>query len=354
MNLDDLLNQVADDAMDQTLSPPSEIRKIGDDLRASRRTRMSVVAAASVAAVLALATGAVVLRHQGAANPEPARPPALRVTLFDQAGDVSFVASDGTRQTLPVKNVDRFALSPDGHRIAYTTSSTTDVDRQLWIADADGSDSHRLPAPCPACQPGYGVTWSHDGTRLAYIVWTPGKKPAQLRIRTLSTGRERTLRMPAGLEPRGPTFSPDDRVLAITVVHQTRQYVATLVPALGMSSLTPMGDTYSQVQLPSWSADGQTVYFTATTRGEDNNDVTASNDLYAANADGSGSRRITHASPGERFFGATAYQEQFLISRARSSGPWVVGWLSGNGSSFTPLKGPNGKRVLGTAAELQP
>ena len=83
-------------------------------------------------------------------------------------------------------------------------------------------------------------------------------------------------------------------------------------------------------------------------------DITASNDLYAADADGSVLRQVTHAGPGERFFAATAYKKQFLISRALGSGLWVVGLLSSDGSTFTPLEGPDGKHVVGTAAELQP
>jgi hypothetical protein len=350
MNLHDLLDQVADDATGRTLLPPSEIRRAGDALRARRRMRLSVAAAA--AAGLALVTGTAALHHDGAAKPEPARPPALRVTLFDGNGRLSFVGDDGTRQTVPAGDVDRFTLSPDGRKIAYTTAGSKG--RQVWTADADGSDARRLPAPCTGCEPGYGVAWSHDGTRLAYVVWTPGKRPAQVRVLTLATGRDWVFKVPGGREPRGPAFSFDDRALAVNVVGGNGEYVATLDLADATPALRRVSRGYSQVQLPSWSEDGRTVYYTATTQGANNNDITASNDLYAAAADGSGVHRVTHAGPGERYFAATAYGDRFLISRARASGPWVVGWLSADGTTFTPVTGPDGQQVLGTAAELQP
>jgi Tol biopolymer transport system component len=355
MNLSDLMNDLADHTIEPDRLPaPEVVRRAGDFKRVTRRRRAALVAAAAVA--VAAATGAVLSNRGGEERLLPAPPSGLpdRVTVFDESGDVSFVADDGSRQTIPARNVDRFALSPDGGQIAYIAGINTDRGGSLWIADADGGNRDRLPAPCAGCQAGFGVTWSHDGTRLAYVAWTPGKRPAQLRIRTVSTGQEQVTRMPAGLEPRGPKFSPDDRSLAINVSTDTGEYVATLNLAEGMSSLTRLSDTYSQVQAPTWSADGQTIYFTATTSGENTNDVTASIDLFAIDANGSGFRQITHAEAGERFFGVVPYEDQFLISRAVGDDAWTVGWLSGDGSSFTPMKGPDGKTVLGSGAQLQP
>ena len=208
--------------------------------------------------------------------------------------------------------------------------------------------------------PGYGLTWSNDGTRLAYSVFTPGKhRPAQLRIRTIATGQEHVYAMPRGCDARGPRFSPDDQTLATTLAcedgeYAAGQYVATLDPDEGTSSLTRLTQAYSQVQLPSWSADGQTVYFTAPTSGDNTHDTSASGDLFAVGTDGTDLRQITRAVAGERFFAASPFQDKFLINRARGKDLWEVGWLSGDGRTFTPMKGPDGKPVLGTQPQLQP
>lgn len=352
MNYEDLLNVVADDAAGRTLLPPSEIRRAGDTLRARSRMRWAAAAAAS-AAVLALAGMTVVVHDDDQAQPRPAKQPSPRLTLFDQQGDLSYVDDHGTRQTLTIKGADRFAVSPDGGRVAYTTSGSAAVDRQLWTADADGTGARRLPRPCPGCQPGYGVAWSHDGLRIAYVVWTPGRAPAQIRVRTLDDGREAVIRMPPGMEPRGPSFSPDDRSLAFVAALRSRQYVASLEPARGASSLTRLSSSYAQVQLPSWSEDGQTVYFTAISAGDNINDAVTTSDLYATRGEGT-DLRVTHAQVGERYFGATEQDGRFVVSRAQGHGPWVVGTLSADGQTFTPLKDADGRRILGTEAKVQP
>jgi hypothetical protein len=75
--------------------------------------------------------------------------------------------------------------------------------------------------------------------------------------------------------------------------------------------------------------------------------------LFAVGADGKGLRQITHADPGERFFAASPHQDFYLISRAVGNGPWKIGWLSGDGKSFTAIKGSNGKPLLGVQPQLQ-
>jgi dipeptidyl aminopeptidase/acylaminoacyl peptidase len=282
----------------------------------------------------------------------PHTPPA-KVTYFDSDGQVSYVADDGTRQTLPEKNIDRVAFSSSG-QVAYITQKPNHGARWLWISDSATTPGQRQPAPCHGCAPGFGLTWSNDGTRLAYPVFTAVDGSTQLVSQDVSTGQKQVISLPIGCEARAPRFSPDDRKLAINVTCGSDAYVATVDPDAGNSSLTPLSGTHSQVQLPSWSTDGQTVYFTATTSGEDTNDVNGRIDLFAVGADGTDLRQITHAAEGERFYGATPYGNQFLINRAMGNGPWQVGWLSADGTTFTPMKDAAGNPVQGGSAQLQP
>jgi hypothetical protein len=346
-----MLERVAERADVTTLPVPASIRAAGD-----RRTRRSrAITGAAAAAILVAATGAVMLHHDEKKVEPAGTILPNRVTIFDPDGRVSFVAGDGTRQTIPAKNVDRFAVSPDGSQLVYVGDANGDASggRRLWIANADGTHAHYLRAPCAGCEPGFGVTWSSDGAEIAYSVFTPGHQPAQLRIRDLRSRREQVIRMPAGEEARGPQFSPDGQLLAINVDTEGGEYPAILDPARGISSLTPLAGVYNEVQLPSWSRDGRTIYFTATTTGDNVNDTSARNDLYAVTADGSSTRQITHAKAGERFLGAIPYKDEFLTSRAEGDGPWTVGWLSADGTTFTPMTGPDGQQVLGNRAQPQ-
>jgi hypothetical protein len=359
VNLSELLNQAADDADVATMADPVEIRQSGDRRAAQGRRRRTLTLAVAGAALVV--TGAVLHTRIDTGKVEPAPPvvPHLpdRVSYINDKG-ISFVAEDGTRQTLRAKNVDRFAFSPNGQQVAYITYKAGS--NRLWLADADGTHRERQAAPCVGCMPGYGLTWSNDGTRLAYSVFTRGKqRPAQLRIHTVDTGQERVYKMPRGCDARGPRFSPDDGTLVINLAcepgaYEAGQYVATLDPARGPASLTRVTRGYHQVQLPSWSPDGRVLYFTATTSGDNTNDNSATGDLFAVAPDGTGLRQITHAETGERYVAASPYQDTFLINRAYRSGPWEVGWLSADGKTFTPLKGPNGKPIVGGQPNLQP
>ena len=351
MSLSDLMNDLADQRIQPALLAAPEVVRREGDIRRVKRRRQTLLVAAAVATLAAAATFTVT--HPSDTAPEPAPPPALpdRVTIFDETGHVSYVDDDGSRHTVRARNVDRFALSPDS-RIAYITNNASG--RHLWIADADGGNREQLPPPCSGCEPGYGVAWSHDGALLAYVAWGPGTRADQLRIRTMDTDQDRVLRLPRGQEPRGPMFSPDDRSLVANIATDEGQYVATFSLAEMAPTPTRLTDTYSQVQTPTWSEDGQTIYFTATTSGDNTADVTARNDLYEMNADGTMLRQVTHAAAGERFFGATPYEDEFLINRALGKEPWTVGWLSHDGNTFTPIEGPDGKPLRGTGPQLQP
>ena len=327
--------------------------KLSRDIRRDGRRRAVIAGAA--AAVLVAATGAVVLSRADDGKVEPAPTPRTpaRVMYLDADGALSSLAHDGSRRRLAVKHVDRFTLSPDGRQLAYVTADSAGA-RRLWFAKVDGTGAHRVAAPCTGCQPGYGVAWSHDGTRLAYSVFMPGDAPAQLRIRTISTGDEQVVTLPLGTDARGLRFSPDDRLLALNVSTDGGNYVAWLDPARAGSPDTRLTPAYHQVQLPSWSADGRTIYFTATTGGDGTQDTSATIDLFSVGIDGSDLRQLTHAKPGERYFAVVPYAGRFLVSRAEGSSPWQLGWLSADGTRFTPLKDRDGKPVLGSAAQLQP
>ena len=336
------------------MNPVTGYDDLQNDIRRDRNRRRAGVAAAA-ALILAATTTAVLLSQGGDKNVEPAPEPLPnQVIVQDPDGAISFVAGNGTRHTINAENVQRYALSPDGAQLAWISSRSPDeFGGTLWIANADGTDRHRLPAPCDGCRAGLGVAWSNDGTRLAYSVYTPAHQPVQLRVRTLTTGDEQVLRFPGLDDARGARFSPDDRQLAFTTEGDSGQSVATVDLDQGVSSMESISDSYTQVQLPNWSTDGKTVYFTATTSGDNSADPFASNNLYAA-VPGGPDRQITQAVGGERYFGVTPYGDRFLISRAQGEKDWVTGWLSQDGSQFTPMRGPDGKPVEGSGAFLQP
>jgi Tol biopolymer transport system component len=324
--------------------------------RDSRRRRVLIAAVAAIALVLSAATA--LLSRPGGGDVEPAPPLPTRVYYLDDDGGVSYVAGDGSRQSLPATNVDRFALSPDGHQLAYIGGGPEGQRRGLWIVDADGSNGHRITL-CARCIPGWGLAWSHDGTRLAFVTSRPGEPTWQVRVRTLATGEELELEERDVLS--GVAFSPDDEHLAL-VVGSENPVVSTIDVGDRLASLRPVSPSHRAVQAPVWSQDGTTIYYTASdtepdpTRSDTDTplDLLRVSDVYALDVTAGQERQVTHAVVGERYYVVQPHGDRFLTTHADSSGDPIIGWLSQDGSSFEPILEPTGRPLTGLSAELQP
>lgn len=100
------------------------------------------------------------------------------------------------------------ALSPDGTRIAYT--STRDGNQELYVASHDGSQAVRLTQdPAIDAHP----AWSLDGERLAFATNRWGDLEIAI-VRPDGTGIRRLTDSP-GLDDY-PSFAPDGRQVAFT------------------------------------------------------------------------------------------------------------------------------------------
>ncbi len=127
---------------------------------------------------------------------------------------------------------------------------------RLIVSDADGENA-RVIADSP--QPLMSPAWSPDARRLAYVSFE-GQQSA-VYVQTLRTGtRERVSSRP-GVNS-APSFSPDGRLLALTLSHDNGNLdVYTLDLATQQLKQLTTDDAIDTE--PSWSPDGRTVYFTS-------------------------------------------------------------------------------------------
>ncbi|MFI0407349.1 protein kinase [Actinomadura sp. 3N508] len=165
--------------------------------------------------------------------------------------------------------------SPDKKRIAFTRQYERTA--EAWVVNADGSN----PRKVTAIARGTRVTWSPDGTRLAYVAEKNG-------VRQLFAG---------GLDGRSATqlttdpSLKDDPMWSSTnrLVFWSRQtgdeQIYSLDPGDPGSPWTRLTKDGIRSVDPEWSPDGRRIAFT---RGPDEH-----SNIWVMNADGSGLRALT-------------------------------------------------------------
>jgi eukaryotic-like serine/threonine-protein kinase len=98
----------------------------------------------------------------------------------------------GTPQLL-VRDIDAGpALSPDGKQMAYARANDPDAGKyRLLLANQDGSDEKILqiaPVPVPL-----SLSWSPDGTRIAFVSYSQGGAQAQISLFDVAEKKETPL-----------------------------------------------------------------------------------------------------------------------------------------------------------------
>jgi Tol biopolymer transport system component/imidazolonepropionase-like amidohydrolase len=149
-------------------------------------------------------------------------------------------------------------LSPDGRRLIFMAAGS------LWEQSMDGGQAKKL-FDDPAFQ--QDPAFSPDGKQLAFIADDHGKR--QLRVYDFSTKQTRTLiSLPGASWPLFPNWSPDGRSIVFQRTDQISDpyrfiRVSTKGDANGGDPVELTRTTGSWTGRPHFSADGNTLYFTA-------------------------------------------------------------------------------------------
>jgi Tol biopolymer transport system component len=164
--------------VEQTLAPPRILLFIGMVLVACGPLRAAISSrAAHVPRWAAVLSAAGVLTAIGFAGEfHPAQRPLLQHVPAAGAGEIWAMDGDGSHQTRLVESPSdvggpwNVSWSPDGSRMAFSMvsvgpNSPVDDDADLWVADADGSNARSLVAG-PSFQ--WLPHWSPDGVWIAY------------------------------------------------------------------------------------------------------------------------------------------------------------------------------------------
>lgn len=182
------------------------------------------------------------------------------------------------------------AWSPDGHRIAFMRFPTSGT-CEIYVVPAIGG-TEQLLGDCS-----YNIvtdlTWSPDGKWLAYSNAEQRHAVSRIVLFSPETREKRLLTSPQNTRygDFAPSFSPDAKYLAFTrAAFDSRPdgHVDILVLEVATGQTRRLTSTLTDEWMPSWSQDGQWIYF-----GSDQSGMTAAESsdgqfLYYASNRGKG------------------------------------------------------------------
>ena len=209
--------------------------------------------------------------------------------------DIYVMDADGKNQQRLTEHLGHDwepSWSPDGKHIAYTSSDAKDIERkrpQIYVMDADGKNRRRLSNRFIK-DAEWDPSWSPDGKRIAYTssgaLDTAG---GFWRIYVIDADGENRRRISNdAVNDQQPSWSPDGK--HITFV-SSRDKVGLEIYVMDADDknqrrLTNSPDVHIHNSEPSWSPDGERITFRSN---RDNGNW----EIYVMNADGGNQRRLT-------------------------------------------------------------
>ena len=264
--------------------------------RRSHRERVRRVQTAVLAATVLAATvgGFAVLSHAfretpggSVASPFPLVPKengllayadgSSLFTISPKGGDASRIRGIPAGAWLP-------AWSPDGRRLAVAVFPPATGPRELWVADADGSNASKVAEADNVSQP----SWSPDGSRLAYAADTEAGSAVHV-VDVDGSGDHIVGEVAQGEDYFSATFSPDGTKILFD--RGTDSGFGIFVMAADGANPTRLSQGESDYD-PAWSPSGSQIAFTRQEKG-------AESDIFVMNADGSAVRRLTDGPSGD-------------------------------------------------------
>ena len=176
------------------------------------------------------------------------------------------VAPDGSEERqLTSQGRNLFpAWSRDGSKILFTSSRTGT--EELWIMDADGSNQTRLAVGTVGSS--FVPDWSHDGTRVAYASVQDGVGHPEVWVMNVDGTEQHRLTF-TPTNPDGPTWSlhptwsPDgERIYYASTASGSTQIWGMFANGLGQEQKTRgLGPGFPDANVPEFSRDGALVFW---------------------------------------------------------------------------------------------
>lgn len=204
----------------------------------------------------------------------------VRTTSGVPQGELIARSPDGRERVIVSGNAARPSSSPDGKTLVYESTENGPAS-QLFVVNVDGTGKRQLTnSTCSNAQP----AWSPDGTKIAFSSSRGNCAKYDLYVMDADGSAQTRLTSGATAFSSGaPSWSPDSRTL---VFEATRDGDAELysmnIDGAGLARLTSNAGSYVH---PTWLGDGTRIAFQSTRSGNV--------DIYSLKPDGSDLLRIT-------------------------------------------------------------
>ena len=212
-----------------------------------------------------------------------------RLVTFEFFSNIYVMNSNGTavRQLTFTNNNDEPAISPDGTKVAF--SSTRNGNTDIYVVNADGTNTRRVTThPVREGNPSF----SPDGTQLLYESYRSGSfgLPNIYRINIDGTNETRLtnyLEFEARFSPNGTRITYAGR---IPPGNNFAEIFVMNADGTNVMQLTNLNSNTLSQAMPSFSLDGTLISFT---RRVPNPGGGSSNQIFVMNANGSNVRQVT-------------------------------------------------------------
>jgi serine/threonine-protein kinase len=174
-------------------------------------------------------------------------------------GVVARLTLDGKAETLPIaqaNQIQQLSLSPDGTRLAVTSSAAPNAD--LWVIDLARSAANRLSFQGMSWDP----VWSPDGRSIAYASARDGSVYRPYIKLSDGSGADRLL-WESTLPTFPSSFSPDGSLLLVEVRTRDAASDIWVLPLDGSAKPYPFVATPHIEWHPAFSPDGRWVAYSA-------------------------------------------------------------------------------------------
>lgn len=216
---------------------------------------------------------------------------------------------DGSNARQVLQRASEPTFSPDGKKIAYYL--WTDG---IFVANADGTEPKKIVGEANSGFP----AWSHDGKWIAFSV-RPGRSG---NIATDAVAPDGTGRRSIGIG-WCPAWSPDDKLIVFQTCRGAQCGIFRVSSAGGDAVPISLDDGGLAV----WSPDGKRILY--------QRDVDSVKQLFVMNADGSDKRQLTRG-PALHVSGNWSPDGNFIFYRSPEGGQWGIWRMNADGSN--PVK----------------